>query len=319
MALPQDTRYIDQVVASTWDEVRPVVIDLTFSSNSLLARLYQKGKVMLDGAAEIRVPFMYDRLPGGAYTGLGPFAITQKEIITSLRFDWKQNYVSFTLPGIDVFKNAGPHRAFDLVASQMTAARMTLADNIGTQIYNDGTASDEMLGLRLALATTGTYGKIVRGSDVIGTAIQGNVDTTGGSITLAFINSLMGTASRGGATQPDLLITTKTLWDAVWARVQPQQRYPVGNNAAAQMAQIGFQTIEINGSALIADSHCPSGYLFGLNTDYIEFYIGSGYDFALRGPFPLHNQDGFTAQLLLYSELCVQAPNLQFMASGLTA
>ena len=41
---------------------------------------------------------------------------------------------------------------------------------------------------------------------------------------MPFINSLMGTASAGGAEKPDLLITTQTLWDALWTRVQPQQR-----------------------------------------------------------------------------------------------
>lgn len=317
MALPQDSRYINQVVASTLDEVRPVLVDNLFQSNALLAKLYNKGKVVIDGGEEIRVPFIYDKLPGDWYTGLGPFAMTQKEILTSLRFDWKSVYASITLPGMDVFKNATPHRAFDLVAAQLTTARMTIADKIGTALYNDGTNASQLTGLRLAIATTGTYGKIVRGSDVIGTAIQGNVDTTGGAITVPFINSLMGTASRGGAEKPDLLVTTQPLWDAVWARVQPQQRYP--NPGANGTANVGFAGIDINGSTLVADSHCPSGYLFGLNTDYIEFYVGEGRDFYMRGPFDLQGQDGFTAQIVVYCELAVQAPGLNFAASGLTA
>src|SRR3990167_8681396 len=205
MAIPQDSRFINQVVASTLDEIRPDLVDNLFRSNALFARLYGKGKVVLDGADEIRIPFIYDRLPGDWYTGLGPFAVTQKEILTSLRFNWKSVYTSITLPGIDVFKNSGPYRSFDLVAAQLTTARMTLADKLGDALYNDGTNSAQLTGLRLAIATTGTYGQVVRGSDVIGTAIQGNVDTTGGAVTLPFINSLMGTASRGGAEKPDLL------------------------------------------------------------------------------------------------------------------
>lgn len=317
MALPQDLRYITQVVASTLDEVRPVLVDNLFQSNALFARLYAKGKVQVDGGEEIRVPFIYDKLPGGSYTGLGPFAVTQKEVITSLRFDWKQYYTSITLPGIDVFKNSGPHKSFDLVASQLTTARMTLADLLGTDLYNDGSDLTKILGLVLATNSTGTYGKITRGTDTIGTAVKGNVDTTGGAITVPFINSLMGTASRGGADKPDLLITTQTLWDAVWARIQPQQRYP--SPSQEDLGNIGFNVINVNGAALVADSHCPPGYLFGLNTDYIEFYCGSGYDFYMRGPFPLHNQDGFTAQILFYGEMAVQAPGLCFQASGLTA
>jgi hypothetical protein len=317
MALPQDSRFINQVVASTLDEIRPDLVDNLFKSNALFARLYGKGKIVLDGAEEIRVPFIYDRLPGDWYTGLGPFAVTQKEVITSLRFNWKSVYTSITLPGIDVFKNQGPYRAFDLVAAQLTTARMTLADKLGDALYNDGTNSAQLTGLRHAIATTGTYGGIVRGSDVIGTAVQGNVDTTGGAITLPFINSLMGTASRGGADKPDLLVTTQTLWDAVWARVQPQQRYP--NPSQQDIANVGFDVININGAALVADNKCPSGYLFGLNTNYMEFYVGQGYDFYVRGPFPLQIQDGWTAQILMYCELALQSPSLMFAASALTA
>ena len=141
--------------------------------------------------------------------------------------------------------------------------------------------------------------------------------STGGAVTLPFINSLMGTASRGGAEKPDLLMTTQTIWDAVWARVQPQQRYP--NPSQQDIANVGFDVININGAALVSDNKCPSGYLFGLNTNYIEFYVGQGYDFYVRGPFPLQVQDGFTAQILMYCELAIQAPGLMFNASGLTA
>lgn len=317
MAIPQDTRFINQVVSSTLTEIRPDLVDNLFRSNALFARLYGKGKIVLDGADEIRIPFIYDRLPGDWYTGLGPFAVTQKEVLTSLRFTWKSAYTSITLPGIDVFKNSGPYKAFDLVAAQLTTARMTLADILGDAVYNDGTNPQQLTGLRLAINTTGTYGGVVRGSDVIGSAIQGNVDTTGGAITVPFVNALMGTASRGGAEKPDLLVTTQTLWDAVWARVQPQQRYP--NPSQQDIANVGFDVININGAALVADNKCPSGFMFGLNTNYIEFYVGSGYDFYVRGPFPLQVQDGFTAQILMYCEMAVQAPGLMFNASGLTA
>ena len=317
MALPQDTRYINQVVASTLDEIRPVLVDGLFQSNALFARLYSKGKVSIEGGEEIRVPFLYDRLPGGPYTGLGPFATTQREVITSMRFNWKQYYVSITLPGIDVFKNSGPHKAFDLVSAQFTAAKMTLADTLGTDLFNDGTDNTRLTGLRLAILNTGTYGGIARGSGAIADAVEAQVDTTGGAITLPFVNDLMGDASAGGAEKPDLLMTTQLLWDALWARVQPQQRYP--NPSMEDVANVGFNVINVNGAAVVADSHCPAGYLFGLNTNYWEFFVGSGYDMYLRGPFALQSQDGWTAQVLFYGELACQSPRLNFNASGLTA
>lgn len=317
MALPQDLRYLTDVVSFTRDAVRPDLIDNLFNSNPLFARLYNRGKVVMQGGETIRQPFMYDKLPGGWYTGMGPFATTTKETNTVMVFNWKQVYTEITLPGIDVFKNAGPHKIFDLVSSKLTNAQMTMADMVGTELFNDGTDATKPTGLLLATSATGTYGGIARGAGTIADAVEGNVDTTGGAITIPFINSLMGTASAGGAQKPDLLITTQTLWDATWARVQPQQRYP--NPTQQDIANVGFDVININGAALVADSHCPSGDLFGVNTRFMEFIVGEGKDFYIRGPFELHNQDGFTAQVVLYCELVLQAPRLTFQATGLTA
>ena len=316
MAIPTDSRALNQVLSLTRDEVRPQLIDLFFNSNPLFARLMAKNKVKVSGGDEIRVPFVYDQLPGDWYVGLGPFATTQKEIITVMRFDWKQVYAEYTLPEIDIWKNSGTHQLVDLVAASMKVATMTIAEKMGTALYNDGTNTAQLTGLRLAIATTGTYGKIVRGTDPIGTAVKGNVDTTGGPITIPFINSLMGTASRGGAVKPDLLLTTQTLWDAVWARVQPQQRFDAKSGPSWD---VGVDYININGSALVADSHCPTGYLFGLNTDYTDLFVGEGKDFYVRGPYELQEQDGVTAQTVLYTELCISSPGLFFNASGLTA
>ena len=318
MAIPVDSRAINQVVASTREAVRPVVVDALYKSNPLLARLLSKDKVVLAGGEEIRVPFMYDELPGGWYSGLDAFTAQAKEIITDLRFDWKQVYASVTLPSIDVAKNMAPHRLFDIVAAQFSGARMTLSKKLGTELYNLGTDVNRITGLRLAISTTGTYGKITRGSDVIGTAIKAGLeDTTGGSVTVPMINDFMGQASAGGAEKQDLLLSTQLLWDALWARVQPKQYYQ--NPGGADTANMGFAVLKINGADVVADSYCPVGFIFGVNTNYIEFYVMDGYDFYVRGPFELHGQDGFTAQVVTYCELAIQNPRLCFSASGLTA
>jgi hypothetical protein len=316
MALGTDARTLNDIVTAALPEFRPDLVDGVFNSNPFLARLMAKEKVLLDGGEEIRCNIIYDKLPGGWYSGLGPFSTSTKETFTPLRFFWKQVRAEITLPEIDLFKNMGPHKIFDLLGGKMAVAKMTLADLVGTALYNDGTDIQQPLGLRLATIETGTYGEIARGTDALGTAVKGNTDATGGAITLPFLNAQMGEASAGGAQKPDLLLTTQTLWDAIWARVQPQQRFTKGSGEAWD---VGTNYIEINGSTLVADSHCPTGYVFGVNTDFAEFYVGQGKDFYFRGPFPFPDQDGLTGQLILYCALAITAPRMTFNASGLVA
>ena len=316
MPLPTDSRTINDVVSATLVEVRPDLYDGTFNSNSLLARLYNKEKVLLDGGDQVRTNLVYDKLPGDWYTGLGPFSTATKETWTQLVFDWKTIYAEITLPGIDLFKNSGPHKQFDLIAGKLTVARMTIADKVGTALFNDGTNSAAPIGLRQAINTTGSYGGVTRGTDALGTAVKGNVDTTGGSITVPFINNLQGTASAGGAQKCDLLMTTQVLYDAVWARTQPQQRFSAKDGPSWDL---GADYININGAGLTADSHVPTGYCFGINTDFAEFWVGQGYDFYFRGPYPFPDQDGFTGQVIFYCALALPSPRMHFSASGLTA
>lgn len=319
MALPQDSRFINNVLTSTMDEIRPILVDLLFKSNALFARLYSKEKVVVDGGAEIRIPFLYDKLPNGFYTGTGPFSTGQKEFMTDLRFNWKQARAEITLPGIDVFKNSGPHQIFDLVSTNMKAAQLTLADLLGTELFNDGSNTASITGLQAALGSnTNVYGGITRDSSVQGAAIKpGTVDTTAPAVSLAFINQLMGKASRGGAAKPDLLVTTQDIYDAVWVRAQPTQRVSGGSDHD-YVTKIGFDAIYINGALLIADSHQNAGFIHGINTDYVEFYVGRGKDFYVRGPFELPTDDAFTSQVIVYCELAMQAPSLGFQASGVT-
>src|SRR3990167_573908 len=157
MAIPTDSRALNQILSLTRDEVRPELHDLYFNSNPLFARLAAKNKIKLSGADEIRVPFIYDKLHGGWYTGLGGFSTTSKEVITVMRFTWKQNYSEMTFPEIDLFKNSGPYQIVDIVAAHMKVATMTIAESVGSAIFNDGTDPQALTGLRLALAETGTY------------------------------------------------------------------------------------------------------------------------------------------------------------------
>lgn len=70
----------------------------------------------------------------------------------------------------------------------------------------------------------------------------------------------------------DLMPTTQTVWDILWNKIQPQQRFM---DESSDVAKIGFQALRYNGASLVVDQYAPTGYLWFLNTKYIQFWIST--------------------------------------------
>src|SRR5712692_1678242 len=240
MAIPLDSRTLNNVVSTTLDAKKARVFDLFFASNPLFVRLYSRQNVKWEGGDKIRVPFLYGDLGGGSYGKGDTFDTTNKEFITDLLFDWKRNYAPMAMDNLDQAKNQGVSRIIDLVDAMHQNARMTLANNIGKQIFSDGTgnASKDMDGLVNAISTTGTYGGITRGTDAIGTAVKGNYNSTGGAFSLTQMNTEFGAAVIGNE-KPDLIVTTQAIWNKFWERIQPQQRF-----ASEDLKNAGMEAIQ---------------------------------------------------------------------------
>ena len=323
MANPTDTRTLADVAASAVDAYLPGLIDLVFTSNPLWIRMMSKERVVLDGSDMIRQPILYDKLTVGSYSGLDTFDTTRKATKTLMQFDWSQYYANLTVDGRTVLKTSGAGtRILDLVESEMETARLSLADRLGTDLYLDGTGNDakNILGLIAAIddgTNVASYGGITRsGNGLQGTAVQGNLNTTGGTLSLALINTAMGAATIQ-PNRPDLIVTTQTLWDRFWERAQPSQREPSGPGFD-DLARVGYTAINFNGAAVVIDSHVASGNLWLLNSDFFKLLIHEDRDFAFTGFQKPTNQDAMVGQILFAGQLVCQSPRLSTRMTSLT-
>jgi hypothetical protein len=314
MANPLDNRQIDNLLSTTMDDYIHELVDNFYKSNPLLVRLSTRGKVMSDGGAEIRTPYIYGSLGGGSYGRGDTFDTSNKEFMTQLILQWKMNYAPVTIFGLDMARNQGAAKVIDLVESFMQNCELTIKDNMGTQLFGDGTGNGgkDIDGLRVAIDDTLAYGGITRDSSPQGTAIKAQVNTVGGAFSLALLNSQFGKATFGQE-KPDLIISNQRLWDAGWARVQPQQRF-----ASEDLKKVGMDAIQFNGADWIVDSHCPddgtNGTIYGINTKYVEWRYLAGADFHFRmgGGVPIYNQDAITDQMITYCNVVVKAPRMCF-------
>lgn len=322
MANPVDSRTLADVAAAAVDSYLPGVIDLVLNSNAVWIRLASRERIILDGGDLIRQPIWYRKTTGSSYSGLDTFDTARVGTKTVMQFDWAQYYNNLTIDGRTIAKTSGTGtRVLDLVQSELESARLSLADDLGTDLFGDGTGNSAkvLLGLVAGVddgTNVGSYGGITRDSSAQGSAVKGNLNTTGGALALALMNTVMGSAT----IQPhrsDLIVCPQAMWDRFWERVQASQREPSGPGFD-DLARIGFTAINFNGAAVVVDSHVASGNVWFLNTDFIKLVVHQDRNFVFNGFRNPTDQDAIVGQLLFMGQLVVQAPRLQARATGLS-
>lgn len=305
----------DEIDAHVRDKYIPVLIDQVYFTFPLFVRLTSKSRVVYDSGDKIDQPVLYGDLPGGSYSGLDTFDVSTRQTTTLAKWDWKFYYTDVTIDGPTMLKTKGTEKVLNIVESKMENASKTMKKLLTQDIFGDGTGNNSkaMDGLLNAIATTGTYGEINKANF---DWWQGNYDSTGGAFSLNMVQTQCGNATDGNI-KPDMIITTQTIWNKFWARVQPAQRY-ISSKRNADLAQIGFSGIEFNDAVVIVDKYCPSGYIFILNTDFWKLVVHRDRDMDWTPPKTPLDQDAYVRQVLWAGNLVCQAPRWEAMISSVT-
>lgn len=301
---------IDTINAITKTFFIPKLVDQITTSNILLQKV---PKAKVSGGVKIRQPIWYAfNTAGGWYSGSETLDTSANEKITALEFDWKQSYQNITMSKADELKNAGESRVIEHVKTQIMIAEESMRNIFGTGMYNAGTTSNQILGLRSFIDTSKTYGGL---SQSTYSWLQAQVDSSTTTLSLSAMKSLYEQCSEG-PDQPNLLTMTETLFASYWGLLQPQQRYSDRASASA-----GFKNLLFQGAGAFEDSYCPSNHLFMLNTKYLSLKSHSERPFpGVFEPFQkFQTQDSKTAKIFWMGELICSQPRKFGKFSALTA
>jgi len=293
------------------DKYIPTLMDQFYSSTPLMAQLMSKSKVTFNSGKQVDIPVLYGDLPNGWYSGLDTFNIDTVETTTLAKFDWKQLYVDVTIDGTTLLKVEGDEKILSIVATKLENASKTFSRAFSQALYASQ-GSKALIPLTSAIATSGTYGEINKATY---SWWQGNVNTTGGAFDMDMLQSMYGDCS-DGAIQPDLIITTQDIYDKIWLRVQPQQRSNLDNTPG--LASIGFSGINFNKATIVVDSHCNSGYIYVLNTDFWKMIVHAKRNFTWTDKKVPLNQDAWIRQALWAGLIACSAPRWQGYISNVS-
>lgn len=255
----------DQVSAITSKYFMPTLAENTFDSNPLLKRAKQKFYKKIDGGERIIMPLGYaTTTASGWYDGSDVLSTTDNQQITGAELTWKQLYANVTISRREELQNSGKSQIISLVKSKMQMAEKTMADTMGTALFNTGATADALIGLRAWVSATGTFvGGI---SQVTNSWWQAQIDSTTTTLSMAALQSLYNSASIDNDA-PTVAMTTRTILNLYYALLQPQQRF-----VDTETAKGGFSSLMFNGIPVIADSHAPTSHLFMLNEKYLHLF-----------------------------------------------
>lgn len=260
MALGSSTISWNNVNTLTERVALPRIVDQIFRSNPTINKLWKNG-TKLGGGAFITQHLAYAEGPGGAFEGMESHDVSERDQFAPAIFNWKHYYVSITVRRADELKNSGKPAFAKLLTAKMKIAEKTMRNLLAQGLYSDGSNVKEITGFRAMVTASGVYGNI---SKTTNSWWQSKIDSTTTTLSIPAMRTLMGRCTEDSDT-PDMLVTTQSIYDIYYGLLQPQQRF-----ASESMAKGGFTSIMFEGRPLVVDSHCPTGYLYYFNTDYLD-------------------------------------------------
>jgi hypothetical protein len=306
---------VEEIDAFVRDEVLPDVESQIVVNNALLARLEGMGKYVADSGENIRTGARYAHLPGGMYSRGAKFSTTQKETVKEFIHDWKMAYVDVTIDGWTEAVTMGSNKIRNYVQDKMNNAQETIS-----QILNDtlrtGGEGDNVDGIKRVCddgTNYSTYGTLSRSTD---TWAKGQLDATGGAYSNTIFQTMYGQCSKNNK-KPDMIITTQAVYNSMWGKMTPQQRYQQ-STAHADLRAIGFTGIEFNEAIVIVEDDMETGLAFFLNTDFLEFVVHKDRNMAWQDFMPHLDEDAKTGRFYWMGNLICTAPRYEGQVQSLT-
>jgi hypothetical protein len=177
-----------------------------------------------------------------------------------------------------------------------------------------GTSGKKLVGLLGMISASATYGGIAVAD--LTEWVAGAVTATAEPITFTVIDTLLTSCLVGddAGDEPNLLVTTRTLFSAIRSLTMPHLRLEHGD-----LADMGFKNIDYLGSPIVRDYKCPSGYLFALNKNYMGFRVHKDFNFKRDPWMRPTDQYKFTCQLIVVLQMICKRRDAHGFHSALTA
>lgn len=309
-----------ELVTTTFRKHRKDIKDNVSKNNALLRRLYDRGQVKHeDGGLSIVEPLDYaTNQTYQRYSGYDTLNIGASDVISAAEYQWRQIAINVVASGQELRTNKGQSRIIALVKSRMKNAVRTFKNNFSSDLYSDGTLSNQINGLQALVSDTGTG--TVGGIDSsvwtfwqnkvqsAAAPIQGGGAIVPGPTTMESLMLPLWLAQTRGDDKPDLVIS-----DTNYYTFYEQSQTSIKRYTSSDEAQGGFISLKYKTADVIYDggSGIPANHMYFLNSDYLYLVAHTDADMTEMDEMKPVNQDAAVVPILWMGNLVVSNRSLQ--------
>lgn len=307
MASPNST--FTELVSTTFRKHRKEITDNVSNRNALLKYLMKRGNYMRDsGGLTIVTPLDYaENSTYQRYSDWDVLNIQASDVISAAEYQWRQIALNVVASGRELRINSGESQIIKLAKARMKNAFRTFNNNFSSDVYSDGTATNQINGLQalIADAGTGTVGGIDSSTytfwqNEVFDCSDNSVTSSATTIENSMMLPLWLELDRGPGDQPDLIVMDNIYYKYFEASQTSIKRYMDANKASAGLLSLKYKNADVmfDGNSGIPDSHA-----YFINTDYFGLTVHRDADLQIMDEQRPINQDGVVIPILWMGNL----------------
>jgi hypothetical protein len=299
----------------------PKLVVQLYNSTPLMAALIANSQSASGGVSSVTVPVQGAQFVNAQWSDYsGSFAQPSvQQGAYNAEFDLKLMISPVPFLGMEgaVQQDAA---IIPLIEARMNDATNVMMDAMATALYTNTSNTQQFIGLPAAVANSGTYGNIDRGTYTWWKSSQyaaGSVNPTRQNI-LQYISGTV----KNGAEMPSFGVCGFGTWTLLAQDFVGQEQYVItpgaGFDGETNGPQAAFRALMVAGVPIYPHPYCPEGTVYFLNTNYLSLYIHEQGSFVFTGfESTLPNwQIGYVGAVLMIAELVNVKPKAMTKVTG---
>lgn len=298
-----------EIVTTTFRNHRGEIADNFTKHNALYRKLAKGNKVRKEsGGYSIVTPLEYtSNSTYQRFSGFDTLNVAQSDVLSAAEYNWRQIAIHVASTGEELRKNAGAQRIANLAKARIRNAINTFANSFSSDMYSDGTSTNQIDGLQKIVADTPT--NTVGGIDANTYTFWKNIVQSaasplqgGGAITPSGTAGIMESLMiplfmrlTRGNDKPDLIVSSDDYFTFYETGLVSQKRYVDERSADGGFLELSFKGVPVFFDGV---SGMPSAHMYFLNTKYIELVVHSDANLEVMEEVRPYNQDAVVVPIL---------------------